>query len=1178
MDASPLNALAQYLSTFDPRTKKRGKAYARDARALVSYTTNHVIEGYVDGSREYFVHFGYERHTGWEAECDCPIGYECKHAFALGATVLAENGHPLASAAPTKKAVRRAKNGLFAPAQKILDRPLNAKEERFLERVQKAWHLFQEEGVASDDVLTLLANQDVHYRTWKQIDRLGLYLNEPPQDPLELLGYACIYFKLNEVNVPPFAKKLLDLTDYQARVKRNLHLNEIRSWKATLEQSSKARLPKASPPAAPIQLAMVLGKSKCEIHARSEGPYHRVDSAQLQELRESTATNLSTQAIAFLGAAEHFLQHWRGASTAPTTQYARAFLHRLLQHPELRNHVLDTSHTPIRWSDKPLRWIASKSISGKEPQAQLRLCLPSGKPLPQNAIVLQLLNYDTYGNASPAEDDAPLYLSKDKVYPGPPPVEGKTTLALPWEVIESEQGVAFLRSQGSELPPEIAERVDTLQPQLRLRASTIETPSSWGRTRSLHVELEAVDAQNRPLRHFTPTGWSHTEEEPASHSTERIQLVDPSALLDLSSVLSKFSLKWDEPLTHWHRPLRDVTDLPDFGSWLQTLPPEINVELSPDLAGLDSAPVSLSYEVDIQETDTRDWFDVKLVQRVGDTQLTDEEMQLLLAAPGRFVQLPSGQWRRLDIETTPETTELMQELGMEKSDGTQRLHTLQLQNEAASSALTEQAKAQLHARLDTLRAQKLPTPPRPFGKILRPYQRDGFQFLCQLTQLSFGGILADDMGLGKTLQALAWLVWLKANRPKPKSAFRVLVVCPKSVMDNWLSEPGKFKTGLTSARHQSKPDAPQANALAAANLVVANYTQLRSSADAFLAETWDAIILDEAQYIKNPASQTARIACQLATPHRIVLTGTPIENRSLDLWSLLRFAMPGALGSQAQFKRLYNEKKDPQALPRLARRIQPFLLRRTKREVAQDLPDRIEEELHCQLEGAQAKLYQAELKKARQLLVEVKTKRQFDKSRFNILQSLLRLRQICCDPQLLGAKPSKTPSAKTQALLEHIQPLVEEGHKILVFSQFVSMLELLQPALDAIGIPSLMLTGKTQDRAALVERFQKPDTEKVFLLSLKAAGSGLNLTAASYVALFDPWWNPAVEAQAIDRTHRIGQKRQVIAYRLIAKDTIEEKIRALQKEKSQLASTLIDDPSLATALDLDTIRVLLAET
>ena len=392
-------------------------------------------------------------------------------------------------------------------------------------------------------------------------------------------------------------------------------------------------------------------------------------------------------------------------------------------------------------------------------------------------------------------------------------------------------------------------------------------------------------------------------------------------------------------------------------------------------------------------------------------------------------------------------------------------------------------------------------------------------------------------------------------------------------MDNWTHESEKFETKLSAVcynprSHEALPDI---------NLLVSNYTQLRLHEEVFQSQLWDAVILDEGQYIKSPSSQTARAACNLRTDRRLILTGTPIENRALDLWSLMRFAMPGLLGSQSAFRRTFSD-KDPLSLPRLARRIKPFVLRRTKGQVAQDLPERIEEEIHCELEGEQAKLYKAELKKAQQGLLDIKNKKQFDEGRFNILQSLMRLRQICCDPQLLGTQVKEDfVSAKVQGLLDIIEPLQEEGHKILIFSQFVSMLELLEKTLDSKSIPYLTLTGKTQNRKALIDRFQESDSEKVFLLSLKAAGSGLNLTAASYVAIFDPWWNPAVEAQAIDRTHRIGQTRQVIAYRLIAKNTIEEKIRELQKQKSNLANAIIDEDALSNVLTLDDIRFILAD-
>jgi SNF2 family DNA or RNA helicase len=271
-------------------------------------------------------------------------------------------------------------------------------------------------------------------------------------------------------------------------------------------------------------------------------------------------------------------------------------------------------------------------------------------------------------------------------------------------------------------------------------------------------------------------------------------------------------------------------------------------------------------------------------------------------------------------------------------------------------------------------------------------------------------------------------------------------------------------------------------------------------------------------------------------------------------------------------------------------RVRHFLLRRTKSQVARDLPERTEEDMIVELDGPQRALYEAELKRTRAMLLNVESARDFDAQRFNILQSLLRLRQICCDPRLIGAELSKdkpsgrrktaaakpsASSAKLDALLETLEPLVAEGHRVLVFSQFVTMLELIRTELVGRDIAHLMLTGQTENRQALVEKFQSADGPPVFLLSLKAAGAGLNLTAASYVVLYDPWWNPAVEAQAIDRTHRIGQKEHVIAYRLLARDTVEEKIRALQKEKAALAAAVVQEESLAKVLDLESLRRIL---
>jgi SNF2 family DNA or RNA helicase len=292
---------------------------------------------------------------------------------------------------------------------------------------------------------------------------------------------------------------------------------------------------------------------------------------------------------------------------------------------------------------------------------------------------------------------------------------------------------------------------------------------------------------------------------------------------------------------------------------------------------------------------------------------------------------------------------------------------------------------------------------------------------------------------------------------------------------------------------------------------------------------------------------------------------------------LMGFAMPGALGNRANFTKYFDKSVDPLARRRLAARVRPFLLRRTKSEVAPELPPRTEEDLICEMTDEQAVLYRAELKRAQQMLLKIQSRKQFDKERFNFLTSLLRLRQISCDPGLLGKQGSGVTGAKVEALTDLLEPLMEEGHKVLVFSQFVTMIDRLTPVLAERGWKHFVLTGQTEDRGELVREFQNHEGSAVFMISLKAGGFGLNLTAASYVVLFDPWWNPAVESQAIDRTHRIGQTRHVMAYRLIMKGTIEEKIRKLQQSKSALATDVLGEEGFAKAITMDDLQFLLSE-
>jgi SNF2 family DNA or RNA helicase len=489
--------------------------------------------------------------------------------------------------------------------------------------------------------------------------------------------------------------------------------------------------------------------------------------------------------------------------------------------------------------------------------------------------------------------------------------------------------------------------------------------------------------------------------------------------------------------------------------------------------------------------------------------------------------------------------------------------------------MSEADSAMLTRRASEIQTSVTPPLPKKIKATLRPYQETGYHFLAYLTTNRFGGILADDMGLGKTLQALTWLAWMhQAPLPAKTKHAPTLVVCPKSVMDNWRTESARFFPTLKVQTWSRDAAGAIGKGKAAPDLLIIHYQQLRQHERLLQGISWLAVILDEAQYIKNPTSQTAKSACALRSQHRLALSGTPVENRLLDLWSIMNFAQPGALGSKSYFTKNFDAKADPLARRRLAARVRPFLLRRTKKEVASDLPERTEEDLIVEMDGTQAALYKAELKRARVMLLKANTSKALDGMRFHILSSLLRLRQICCHPTLIGTTEKNPESAKVEALMDLLEPLMEEGYKVLIFSQFVEMLEIIKTEITQREWPHFLLTGSTDDRGPLVEKFQAHEGNAVFLISLKAGGAGLNLTAASYVVLFDPWWNPAVEAQAIDRTHRIGQTQNVIAYRLLVKDSIEEKIRQLQKQKSALAGDVLGEDA-GSALTLDDFKFLL---
>lgn len=471
------------------------------------------------------------------------------------------------------------------------------------------------------------------------------------------------------------------------------------------------------------------------------------------------------------------------------------------------------------------------------------------------------------------------------------------------------------------------------------------------------------------------------------------------------------------------------------------------------------------------------------------------------------------------------------------------------------------ARAQRIARkLAELESVMMIPTPEGFTSELRGYQKRGVAWLQFLREFELGGILADDMGLGKTVQTLAHLLIEKQNGRLDRPA---LVICPTSVVPNWISEAERLAPQLRVVSLHGGDRQQRFPQIEDADLVISTYALLVRDVKKLHSIEWSTVILDEAQAIKNDQTQAAVAACALPSAYRICLTGTPIENHLGELWSQFTFLMPGVLGTKSDFKREIRtpiEKGgDAERLAYLIGRIRPFVLRRTKSEVAKELPEKTIMIRHVEIEGDQRDLYETvRLAMHKRVIKEIASKG-FERSQIVILEALLRLRQVCCDPRLVNLESARQvkESAKLNELIGMLTELVEEGRRVLLFSQFTSMLDLIEPELDRLGIPFVCLRGDTKDRASPVKRFQRGDVP-LFLISLKAGGKGLNLTAADTVIHYDPWWNPAVEDQATDRAHRIGQDKPVFVYKLIVTDTVEEKMVQLQDKKRRIAEAVLD--------------------
>jgi superfamily II DNA or RNA helicase len=578
------------------------------------------------------------------------------------------------------------------------------------------------------------------------------------------------------------------------------------------------------------------------------------------------------------------------------------------------------------------------------------------------------------------------------------------------------------------------------------------------------------------------------------------------------------------------------------------------------------------------------WFDVEMSLASADGEkFSAADIQRLILSGNGTTRLKSGRIALIDTGALEEFNEVLRDCAPQQSATGYRFSNVQAG--FLDATLRQQPGWQVQAAggwrdraaRQSGQAQLVCPPLGALEDVLRPYQRQGVAWMQFLRENRFGGILADEMGLGKTLQTLAFIQSCRTNRQISRP---VLIVCPTSLVFNWMAEARKFTPDLKvvalhgAGRHDLFDDIP------GSAIVITSYALIRRDADRYREFEFDTLVLDEAQHIKNRQTQNAQAVKAIRTAYRLVLTGTPMENSVLDLWSIFDFLMPGYLGSAADFRERYEQPitrdKDEAVQARLGRRLRPFILRRLKAQVAKDLPAKLEQVSYCELTEEQAGIYRQVLAVSRREVLAAVGAQGVAKSRMVVLNALLRLRQICCDLRLLrmeDATFTDDHSGKLAMFGELLEEAMDGGHRVLVFSQFTTMLGLLKVKLTEDKIDFCYLDGSTTQRGAVVEKFQSNARIPVFLISLKAGGVGLTLTGADTVVHFDPWWNPAVEDQATDRAHRIGQTRVVTSYKLIARGTVEEKILGLQqKKRAIIKATLGGEDTLVDHLTWEEIQ------
>lgn len=1162
MALNPDRATLNFLNAFSEEVRVRGEKLQKDGAVTQIFGNHLFIQGRVEDTHG--IHRVSLRLQGnrWYGSCST------EDADLAGAAMYATMMERMYRGQDLPESPNEMNDiPLLEILEEKMGRDLDDKESEYVTKLEKRYRRFAiEQEIHDHDMVRLNPRWEI--TTYEPLELWPVI----PVNIIEFWNYIAYAFTKRRLPYPEFMEVITNLEKIQRKIREWEQDREVGTWYDRI-QSVNERPPQ--PPRTDMHLRLVStineGHFEYRGNLRQEWTPIREKSELDHILNQfhKSALRMDAQSELLLMVLDEYVEQ-EGVLTLDLDQeVACSLMNKLFHQPALKGYLVNLDDNYFKVVEEPLRWV----------------CMDD--PIVPDAFALQLVTASGM-NVSHSVRQLPglreLYQSDETVFPGPPrwleTTEVEPRYTIPKQVIDSLEGVEFLRKIGATLPSSMEERVVDIELKGSLDMKIVRGLTSVD-TEHVLCEVTSQDTNGYRVEKMGKDGWEVIHQE-QMHNKDLLRFIREH-LYPIPELLEEMGFSYDPQVEAFKA--RVTKQFPEkFAEWAKNLPDDLKVEMDDKLQTLLSDPVAaaIRFEVVNQEID---WFDLRIVIDVEGVQLSKEQIRSLVAARGGYVRMDDGGWMRLEIKLDNEQRDAVTRLGLDPFDlsgETHRMHAMQLADPKAAEVFDPKAWKRIKDRTAEIKIDVRPDVPAELKADLRPYQVEGFHFLAYLATNGFGGILADDMGLGKTIQSITYVLWLKQDyiarmKGKKKAAPvpPVLIVCPKSVLDVWAGETEKFAPNIRVLVIRSKDQAVVEDIMANYDMVVVNYAQLRVCGENLNTIKWLSVILDEGQQIKNPDSKAAKAARDITSFNRLVLSGTPIENRLLDMWSLMAFSMPGVLGSRSYFKKRFDKRKDSQSQARLAARLKPFLLRRTKSQVAKDLPPRTEEEVFAKMEGIQNQLYKAELRRIQKALLGINSDESVKKNSFAILQGLMRLRQICCHPGLIDPKYAKEESAKLNALFYLLDQLREEGHKVLVFSQFVSMLEIIKSRLESESRPLNYLTGQTKDRKGEIEKFQTTRDPSVFLLSLKAGGAGLNLTSASYVILYDPWWNPAVESQAIDRTHRIGQKNKVIAYRLLTRDSVEEKIRILQHQKNQLVANVLGDEGFASSLDLSDLNFIL---